>query len=446
MIDGRELPDRVQWHEGMLLAPQHFQQADLRTEGLIQYHVGVASPFHWGVRRLRIDPGLLASGTLRVTEIEAILPDGLLLTDPRTAEEELTADLTAQVAGRPRGTLTVHLAVPAVRRPGQPIAGSLPRYRSVDGSAVADENTQEETSLVVPRLRPRATLLVTDAPPDKYASFPLARVAFQEETFSLADFVPPLLEVTGKSEIGAACLRLTARLRERAAFLSEKIQAAGPAASDVRLTDMQRKLEQLVVGLPALEATLASAPHPYPLYMAVCAVAGHLACVHPGTIPPVFRPYDHDDLRATFMQVLTFCGRMVEGIQQTYQVTPFALEEGAFRLRLSPAWAERPLLVGITAGGAMPESDVVSWMMESRIGSVARIPSIRERRIRGATRRPVERDDDLGVFPGRGIQLFKVEADPEFVLPGETLEISHPAQQTGRGHPVEVVLYAPAQA
>src|SRR5688572_20035886 len=290
MIDGRHLPDRVQWHEGMLLAPQHFQQADLRTEGLLSYHVRLTSPYHWGVRRLRIDPGLLSSGTFRVTEIEAILPDGLLLTDPRSAEEELTVDLAPHAAGKPRGTLTVHLAVPALRRPGEPIAGSLPRYRSLDGSPVPDESTQEESALAVPRIRPRATLLVADTAPDKYSSFPLARVSFQEETFSLGEFVPPMLELGSKSEIGSTCLRMAARRRERAASRSERTQAAGAAAGDARLGEMRRKLEQLVAGVPVLEATLGvtPGPHPHQLYLAVCAVAGHLAGTQPGTIPPLF--------------------------------------------------------------------------------------------------------------------------------------------------------------
>ena len=444
MIDGRELPDRVQWTEGMLLAPQHFQQADLRAEGLLAYHMRAAAPFHWGIRRLAINPVLLASGTFRVTELEAVLPDGLLLTDAGGAGEELSLELAPLAEGKPRGVLTVHLAVPALSRADSPVSGSLPRYRSVEGTPVVDENTPE-VSLAVPRLRPRATLLVGDTVPDKYTSFPLARVAFQEETFSLTDYVPPLLAVAAKSELGSACGRLATRLRERAAFLSEQIRSTGASAMDVKLAERQRRLEQLVGGLPLLEAVLGTPSHPYPLYLAICSVAGQLSGIAAGTVPPTFRAYDHNDLRATFLQVLTFCGRMVEGIQQLHHVTPFRLEEGAFRLQLRPEWAERALVVGVTAGSGMPEAEVIPWMMESRIGSVGAIPSIRERRIRGAGRRQIDRDDDLGVFPGKGVQLFRVETDREFVRPGETLEISHPAQQTGRSHPAEVVLYAPAK-
>ncbi|MDF1750691.1 MAG: type VI secretion system baseplate subunit TssK, partial [Alphaproteobacteria bacterium] len=76
----RELPDAIQWHEGMLLAPQHFQQLAVRGEELIAYHTATSSPFHWGIRHLKVDPVQLVSGIFRVLELEAVLPDGLIVT------------------------------------------------------------------------------------------------------------------------------------------------------------------------------------------------------------------------------------------------------------------------------------------------------------------------------------------------------------------------------
>jgi type VI secretion system protein ImpJ len=32
----RPIPDLIQWHEGLLLTPQHFQQLSSRVEWLIQ--------------------------------------------------------------------------------------------------------------------------------------------------------------------------------------------------------------------------------------------------------------------------------------------------------------------------------------------------------------------------------------------------------------------------
>src|SRR5258708_36464981 len=63
----------------MLLAPQHLQQLAQRAEGLLYYHIRTATPYVWGVRRLEIEKALLASGIFRVRALEAIMPDGLVV-------------------------------------------------------------------------------------------------------------------------------------------------------------------------------------------------------------------------------------------------------------------------------------------------------------------------------------------------------------------------------
>ena len=45
----------IQWHEGMLLSPQHFQQMELRQQQILTYHMQLVSPFYWGVNHLRMD-------------------------------------------------------------------------------------------------------------------------------------------------------------------------------------------------------------------------------------------------------------------------------------------------------------------------------------------------------------------------------------------------------
>ena len=62
-MDARDIPDSIQWHEGLLLTPQHFQQLSLRQEALLQYVASTIAPFNWGVRYLKIDPASLAAGT-----------------------------------------------------------------------------------------------------------------------------------------------------------------------------------------------------------------------------------------------------------------------------------------------------------------------------------------------------------------------------------------------
>ena len=78
MPSAHDLPPTIQWHEGMLLAPQHFQQLVQRTEKLLTYHLGLGLPYQFGVTRLRYESTQLFTGTLRITELEAVLPLSLI--------------------------------------------------------------------------------------------------------------------------------------------------------------------------------------------------------------------------------------------------------------------------------------------------------------------------------------------------------------------------------
>ena len=77
-------PDRIQWHEGMLLSPQHFQQESARIDQLIAWHALAADPLAWGVRRLEIDDRLGQRVTLafRGGQRNPAIPPGVLRFDP----------------------------------------------------------------------------------------------------------------------------------------------------------------------------------------------------------------------------------------------------------------------------------------------------------------------------------------------------------------------------
>ena len=60
-------------------------------------------------------------------------------------------------------------------------------------------------------------------------------------------------------------------------------------------------------------------------------------------------------------------------------------------------------------------------------------------RFLGAERRRIEADPDL--VPSRGVILYALHADPEFIVPGETLEIRNLADDDGRRRPLEIVLW-----
>src|SRR5437764_11076560 len=181
----RDVPAAIQWHEGMLLAPQHFQWLSLRNETLLQYHASAISPFHWGVRHLEIDRVLLVDGVLRIVELEAVMPDGLVVSHSAGEVPDLTVDLGARADEMKQRPLMVYLGVTARGR-GLAFAE---RYGSSDAGPVSDENTGEG-ELPMPVLKPKLALVVADELPPKYVGFPLAEIAYRNEVFARTASAP----------------------------------------------------------------------------------------------------------------------------------------------------------------------------------------------------------------------------------------------------------------
>ena len=440
MTEASRLPDKIQWHEGMLLSPQHFQQFSVRLDELLHYHVKGAAPFHWGVRTLKIDSVLLIEGQLRIQKLEAVMPDGLVVYHDAEEETPLEVDLTEFSDEMAKQPLTVHLAVPAKRNAKAATRGILERYRSVDGEPATDENTGE-TEVVIPRLVPRITLLTGDTPAQKYCSFPLAKISYKNETFALTEFLPPMLEVAVKSELGQVCTNICRRLREKATFLSDRINSPASTLKGPMSLETKLMIHAMISGLPAFEGLLnTGCAHPYSLYLALCQIVGNLSALGTGMVPPVMQKYNHNDLRAAFNETQSFSFRMIdEGIVESHTAIPFDFENGVFSLKLKKAWATPTLVIGVRGRPDMQEEMVTAWVAESLIGSASEISSLQEKRVRGAARKKIEGDAEL--VPARGVSLYAVDADPEFIRPDEALHVINTADPSNRRGPAEVILY-----
>jgi type VI secretion system protein ImpJ len=424
----------------MLLGPQHFQEQSRRCQELLHYHARLVSPYHWGVRHLRIDPVPLVEGQLRVIELEAVMPDGLIVALSRPPDPSLALDLTAHQAELAAAPRRVHLAVPAQRLGTTATQGELARFNSIEGRPVADHNTGEG-EVVIPRLRPRLGLLFGDAPPERYTSFPLAEVAYAGETYSLTPFVPPLLAVARRSPIADLCSAIATRLRERAVSLAEKLRAPSAAARAPQLLESRLVIQSLVAALPPFEALLASGvAHPFSLYLALCAVVGEVSAVARGLVPPALEPYDHHDLHASFQRAVGFVDQVIrEGFIDTHTGYPFALEDGVFSLHFEPAWRNRSLLLGVRGRPTAGEPETAAWMEEALIGARSLVASMRQKRILGAERRLS--DGEGGLVPTRGMALYSLPFDSEFILADDRLDVFNPGDPDDRRRPATIVLY-----
>lgn len=441
MATEQDVPALIQWHEGMLLAPQHFQQLVARSDQLLNHHLTLGLPFHFGVVRLRFDSTLLFGGTLRITELAALLPDGLAVSFRPGSGSELQIDLRAVTEQAKHEPILVYLAVPAELRGSSAQAGELGRYVSVPGDAVSDDTTGDQP-VRIPRLRPRLRLLCgPDAPPQRYVSLPLLSVRYKNGAFVAAEYIPPLLQVEVDSALGELCARVSRRIREKATYLLEIIRSPAITSKPALLEESKRLIANLSTNLIPFEALLATGRvHPYALYVALCGIAGVVAAVGSQPLPPLFPAYDQLDVRRSFDAVCEFVFRSLdEGISEAFTSIPFKLDAGTFVLGFEREWQSRVLILGVKGAPGSSDQQIVDWVQSSLIGTSSRFRMLRERRLLGTARQPIERYE--GLVATRGALLFQLQVSPDYIVPGEPLMVGNFSEKPGMARPAEMSLY-----
>jgi type VI secretion system protein ImpJ len=446
VMNAYEIPDAIQWHEGLLLTPQHFQQLSSRHEALVQYGTSLSAPFCWGVRRLKHHAISLPAGKFRVLELEAVMPDGLVVVHGFASgrDDVLEIDLTKYADQMSYRGALVHVAV-AAQQNGKTNGDSL-RYESFKGDPVADEVSAGK-ALAIHRLKPRLTLHVGDKLSNDYIGFPVARVIQRDSSFTLDDtFIPPLLAVSPKTidgdtcsiagqRLGDMCSQVALRVRKRAMYLADEARSFSDRFGNE--AGIRTRMLSLVGALPQYEAVLQSGcAHPFFVYIALCGMAGQLAALGTEMVPPSFDPYNHNDLYSTFQPVLDFIDRVMDqGVPVSYKTFTFKFHEGAYELQFEGNWMKKQLAIGIRGERGMTEDEVVRWGESCLIGSQGRIGLLRENRIRGAVRKHADRVGDI--VTAKGVALFSLMADESFVEPEKLLQI---VNREGP-RPSEIVLY-----
>ena len=433
MINVKQLSAAIQWHEGMLLAPQHFQQLSMRQEQLLAYQFLTGHPFCWGVRTVEFDGALFSAGKLRVNRLEAIMPDGQVVftadANDAASDRTLEVDLVPFSEQLDVGDVKVYLAV----------AIGDDRYYSVSGELVVDDNGDSD-GVDIPRLLPKLQLMVGDVPSARYVSFPLVGIRRQNGVFKFGEYIPPSIFVSRDTPLWKSCNVLAGIMREKATYLAKQVSGLSSSLED-RLCSLEirDRLRSIVDALPCYEAILETDQlHPYPLYVALSTLLGPLSLLGKGAVPFAPVSYRHIDLRSTFDTLILQVSKTLEEVSQSYREIKFTRDGTKFSVLLDPHWGGERIVVGLRGSTAQ---DHKNWIGNALIGSSAKIGEIAEKRILGAARAHIERADEIGLGEMTGTTLFSIRNDPSFVLSGEQLVIDNRSGVGVAQLPTEVIFY-----
>ncbi len=427
------LQQPVQWYEGMLLLPQHFQYAQQRHDQLLRYHFQQLMPNGFGLNELDYDSSALIAGRLIIQRLEAIMPDGLLVVIGGQGET-LSLDLL-QAGFNPGETRMVYLVIAEERGFGE----TSERYLSVESPEINDINTGDN-GIRTPVLHPNARLIAGTEPPAGFVSLPLLQITREGQGFRKENFLPPQLRVTSHSAFGQRIEALASTIREKILFLSDQLRGSH---QDVMSKEAEQIVRSLTQALIPFEALLRSnAATPYALYQELCRVAAIVLSLQPNVLPPVMPAYDHMAMGQCFDEVSAIIYDILAKIQEGYVIVSFSQDQRLFELPLKSEWFRQRMVIGAKVPASMDEKDLVRWMEAAVICSQRHITSVRDRRILGAPRKVIAEDAEMSLLPAKDVVLFAISADPSFVEVDEPLCIFNVADSP-ENRPLEIVLYVP---
>jgi type VI secretion system protein ImpJ len=450
------LPELIEWHEGMLLTPQHFQELTARSELLTHLMYSCCAAYGWGVLDLKLDENALGSGVLRLLRVEAVLPDGLLVLAGAEHDAELVFDLNKITGARAR----IYLAAPSDSAVFQ--RSDYGRYQGVIlGENLTADGVSEAAPVAIPRLRPRLKLVGDEADLVGTTSIPLVEFAKRGTVFTQTGYIPPLLRIGQGSPISDLCAKIRKHVRNKATELARNLSPGAKSADLAAVCELQ----WLVSSLPFLEAVLSSDQlHPFPLYLALVSLAGNVAYLSHARVPPVLTPYRHHELRASFEEVAGFIQlAMAEGFVDRWVRVEFTLTGSAERKAgtgqpVRELWYEiapgieavlgaktdlkAPYLgLMLRASAGMSTEALIDWGQSCLLATADMISDLEVSRSLGATCEWVSVLDDL--VPDADSVLFRVKNDPRWIQPGKPL-ILKPARQEKR-FPETATLFVPKQ-
>jgi len=321
------LYSRIAWKEGMLLAPQHFQQTERARDASVQLRIGGAHPLAWGILELTLDEIALRSGRVSVQRCRAVLPDGTTLDAPDV--DPVPPSRIVELPSSAR-SLDLFLTLPVASPQTQSMVGngSRPEVRFYLQTLEIPDALAPSRTLKVDVALKNVRLAVGGEPLQGLIALRIARIVRNPDGQLAYDpnYIPPLLIVRASPRLDRMARELIALITGRARAMVDERRPKGLdlemlSGSVTGFLFMQTLFRHLPVLQRLVDAPDTTASR---LFEALLMLAGDLYCFEMG--PELGVPsYDHEALFESFQRLdARLRGLLQRPFQARYMQVPFA--------------------------------------------------------------------------------------------------------------------------
>ncbi|MBA3683667.1 MAG: type VI secretion system baseplate subunit TssK [Planctomycetes bacterium] len=306
-----ERAGRVLWHEGMFLAPQHFQQWDRWHDSRLTQVTRALQPLAWGITTLGVDTRALASQDFGLTAAAGIMPDGLIFA-VADANDLPPARPIAPLFTAKRERLGVWLAAP-LQRPGAhassdtgQVDGRHTRWRRRQAEVADDHPAGQPREIAMADLNLR--VLFEGESLDGLAALKIAEIR-RDPTGGFAlvdDYVAPCLHLAAAPALVGSLRRVVEILVGRAGEIARgrRSRTQGHVEFSVSEVASYLMLHTLNGAIPELMHWLGHGQaHPEAVFVRLASLAGQLATFSDDGQASDLPSYRHDEPMASFAAI-----------------------------------------------------------------------------------------------------------------------------------------------
>lgn len=299
--------NRVVWHEGLFLRPQHLQQQERFLQHWIEGRCRDIHAFSWGITQLELDEQLMTLGKLSINKAQGVFPDGTPFDIPETSPAPIPLQVSSELKNE-----TLFVAIPLIQPNAQLIGkgddqNALARYRIKD-LVVPDlhsEQLESEADLQVGELNIR--LVPGNEKLDAFSLIPIARIIEVDKNGAIKldnDFIPAVMNCDAAGQLTDFISETEGLLSHRGEAIASRLAAPGSGGvseiADFLLLQLVNRFEPLLHHLRSSNQL-----HPEELFRVLISLAGELATfTRDERRPPRFPDYIHDQLQTCFEPVM----------------------------------------------------------------------------------------------------------------------------------------------
>jgi type VI secretion system protein ImpJ len=308
----------VNWTEGMLLRPQHFQATDRFWQELVATSDRFNHAYNYGLVEIEINEQALANLQLEVIGCKARLHDGTIIAFDASHLDRV--DLKSPSPGSTsldeifdkEESVIVYLAIPGfVDNAGSNVSqaggnGATTRYSSFDLDVDDDSLSGNRKPI---SFRQENICFRFDADGTQGFDYvPICRLrrSASGEGFPEIDpdYFPPCLAINAWPDLGINVVRkiydmIESRVSQLSKLLFDRdIDWSSQRPGDLNLFYLAGVLNEALGTLRCL--AFAKGVHPFEAYKELCRIIGRLSILGPEKRSPDFPLYDHDDLARIF--------------------------------------------------------------------------------------------------------------------------------------------------